>query len=101
LFAYAQEFSMPDNKHKSRPHGPEVELWARALGVSPQRLIALVEEVANERLFPALGLWAAKVPSKQQSRARSTKRACGWRDGSLEAGPDWTDPIPSEEAWKS
>ncbi len=55
---------MPHNKHILRPHGPEVELWARALGVSPQRLIALVEEVVNERVLPADRLVAATVPPK-------------------------------------
>ena len=53
---------MPDNKPKRRPYECEVEFWARALGVSPQRLIALVEEVVNERLTPAVSLVPAKVP---------------------------------------
>ena len=41
---------MSDEKQERRSDEPEVEVWARALGISPQRLMALVEEVAKERL---------------------------------------------------
>jgi hypothetical protein len=54
---------MPDNKHAPRPPGPVVELWARALGVSPQRLIVLLEEVVKERSFAAVRLVPAKTPA--------------------------------------
>ena len=45
---------MFEDKCQPRSHESEVQFWARALGVSPQRLIALVREVVNERL--AVGL---------------------------------------------
>jgi hypothetical protein len=63
LFPFAQESSMFDDKHRPRSREAEVEFWARALGVSPQRLIALVEEIVNERLCPAVSLVPAKIPS--------------------------------------
>ena len=56
---------MSDTQPKSRPQESEIESWARALGVSPQRLIALVEEVVNERLSLAVPLVPAKAPGQQ------------------------------------
>ncbi len=56
---------MADNKNKPRPRESELEFWARALGVSPRRLIALVAEVVDERLSPAISLVPAKVPVDQ------------------------------------
>jgi hypothetical protein len=40
---------MSDNKHKARRRDHAVEAWARALGVSKERLIALVEEAVSQR----------------------------------------------------
>jgi hypothetical protein len=60
-----QEASMSNEKQKRRPHEREVEVWARALGVSPQRLIALVEEVAKEQLSAAVPGAPAKAPVGQ------------------------------------
>jgi hypothetical protein len=56
---------MSNEKQKRRPREREVEVWARALGVSPQRLIALVEEVAREQLSPAVPGAPVKAPLGQ------------------------------------
>jgi hypothetical protein len=56
---------MPKKKHKSRRHDSEVELWARALGVSPQRFLVLVEEVVRERLSLTVPLVPAEAPTQQ------------------------------------
>ncbi len=53
---------MPDNKNNAKPHPCELESWARALGVSRQRLLALIEEVVNERLSPAISLVPGQMP---------------------------------------
>lgn len=53
---------MPDEKQRQRSDEPEVEVWARALGISPQRLMALVEEVAKERLS-SVPVAPAKAPT--------------------------------------
>ena len=55
---------MPEKKHKPSRHDSEVELWACALGVSPQRLLALVEEVVHERLSHAVPLVPAEAPTQ-------------------------------------
>lgn len=56
---------MSNEKQKRNPHEREVEVWARALGVSPQRLIALIDEVAKERLSPAVPVAPEKAPVGQ------------------------------------
>lgn len=56
---------MPNETQNRGPHEREVDVWARALGVSPQRLIALVEEVAKERLSPTVPIAPAKAPIEQ------------------------------------
>jgi hypothetical protein len=40
---------MSDTKHQARPRDYAVECWARALGISKERLIALVAEAVKER----------------------------------------------------
>ncbi len=57
---------MADNKKKETSHETEVEMWARALDISPNRLIALVDEVVNERLPVCVSVVPAKVPIGQQ-----------------------------------
>lgn len=43
---------MADSKHTPRSQKHEVDRWARALGISRQRLLALVQEVVKERQNP-------------------------------------------------
>jgi hypothetical protein len=43
---------MPDNKDRPSFQKCEVDRWARALGLSRQRLLALVQEVVKERQNP-------------------------------------------------
>jgi hypothetical protein len=65
LLGWTQETSMPDSKKKPTPQETELELWARALGVSPQRLMTLVDEVVKERLLADVSLVPAKVLTTQ------------------------------------
>ena len=65
---------MFEDKCQPRSHESEVQFWARALGVSPQRLIALVREVVNERL-------AVGVPLR--CRPRSESAALGSSTGAM------------------
>jgi len=62
LFGCAQDSLMSDDRKNPKHRESEVEFWARALGVSPHRLIALVEEVVKERLSPGVSLVPENVP---------------------------------------
>jgi hypothetical protein len=44
---------MPENSDKPSSQKCEVDRWARALGLSTQRLLALVQEVVEERQAPS------------------------------------------------
>lgn len=43
---------MPDNKYTPSSQRCGVDRWARALGLSRQRLLALVQEIVKERQNP-------------------------------------------------